>query len=433
MSLDSIVEAPPLLIPTLDVAFPSAELVHVAASLVPGHRVPDRDGALVEGPHAFLSIGPGLLQVHRRDWAKAERAAERAVVDARIRERFAYLDMDAARLAEVEDRALMEAVKVCGAGSREVLFRALRVDALRGWAEGAEKREGLDGIPSRVIRSWSRKSRANMRRVLSQLDYAPLMDQGDVRAMLTLTYPGDWQTVAPTSAACAQHVRVLQLRFRRAWGRPLIGLWKREFQRRGAPHYHVLMCPPKGLVNGLNFREWVSRTWADIVGAESCGRDRSECFGECERHRHEVAGTGVDVTEGLRMRDPRRVADYFAKHGVFSAKDYQNEAPDEWDGSVGRFWGVWGLDKAVATVEVTPDRALAAARTLRRLSRARGAFVKVPCWERRLNRATGEVRWVVKSKRKRVVHVRGSAGFLIVNDGPSLAAQLARYLDQLDP
>ena len=76
--------------------------------------------------------------------------------------------------------------------------------------------------------------------------------------------------------------------FERAWKRKLIGVWKREFQRRGAPHYHILMVPPHGTVNGLGFREWLSQTWASIVGAQRC---EGECVGGCcEYALHRAAG-----------------------------------------------------------------------------------------------------------------------------------------------
>jgi hypothetical protein len=52
--------------------------------------------------------------------------------------------------------------------------------------------------PCREILGWSRKSRANMVRALCELDYRPMLaDPGRVPAMVTLTYPGDWLTVAP--------------------------------------------------------------------------------------------------------------------------------------------------------------------------------------------------------------------------------------------
>jgi len=92
---------------------------------------------------------------------------------------------------------------------------------------------------------------------------------------LTLTYPGDWLTVAPTSEAVAEHFAALCKRYARAWGEELIGPWKKEFQRRGAPHLHISTAPPMGFTTitdpaagvrrEVDFKTWLSITWADIV------------------------------------------------------------------------------------------------------------------------------------------------------------------------
>jgi len=98
---------------------------------------------------------------------------------------------------------------------------------------------------------------------------------GRLPAMLTLTYPGDWLTVAPTSEAVAEHFAALCKRYARAWGEELIGPWKKEFQRRGAPHLHISTTPPMGFTTvtdpatgarrEADFKTWLSITWADIV------------------------------------------------------------------------------------------------------------------------------------------------------------------------
>jgi hypothetical protein len=52
----------------------------------------------------------------------------------------------------------------------------------------------------------------------------------------------------------------------------------------------------------LDFRRWLSITWADIVAHPDPE----------QRRRHRIAGTGVDYAEGIRLTDPRRMAVYFA-------------------------------------------------------------------------------------------------------------------------
>jgi hypothetical protein len=70
----------------------------------------------------------------------------------------------------------------------------------------------------------------------------------------------------------------------------------------------------------VDFRRWLSITWADIVAHP----DHEEL------RKHRAAGTGVDYAEGIRLNDPRRMAVYFAKYGTTGRKDYQHHVPREW-------------------------------------------------------------------------------------------------------
>lgn len=332
---------------------------------------------------------------------------------------------------------------------------ALDVQAVNDWQYPEDER-GLDrhdgAAPSRYISEWSRKSRSRMVKRLAQLDYGPMFEGGRVPAMVTVTLPGDWYAVAPSAAVVAGYLRELRRRYRRSWGEPLVGTWKREFQERGAPHYHLFMVPPAGRCHGQSFREWLSVTWANIVDADRCDGLAGPCEGGCcEYHRHVAAGTGVDFAEGARATDPRRLAVYFSKHGGYSAKEYQNHAPREWlhapgcDGSgcagcaetgVGRFWGYWGLRPVLASADVDSVLALEASRVLRRHHHANSYSQAVTVWRKvyrhSIDPTTGEMletwRWVKRASHVRSKRMRSTLGYSIVNDGPMFAAQLAEYL-----
>lgn len=290
------------------------------------------------------------------------------------------------------------------------------------------------------VAGWSRASRARMVRTLAEVDYSSLLRGGRVPVMVTLTLPGDWVTVAPTAAEFKRLVDKLRKRWGRRWGTPLVGVWKLEFQRRGAPHLHVLTAIP-----GENFRAWLSETWADVVAHPDPE----------QRARHLVAGTGVDMAEGMRARDPKRVAVYFSKHGISESgkdKSYQDVAPAEWaEAGTGRIWGVWGLDRVTAEVALTYQEAVEVQRLLRRWQRSQR--VRVARWVTRrvrpeiIDMETGEVLQEAKYRRRRT-HVRmGSgragggekwvlenqrgAGFQVVNDGPATAAMIRRLVESL--
>lgn len=322
-----------------------------------------------------------------------------------------------------------------------------------------------------IIRGWSRRSRARMVSTMAELDLAPLLLQEGRPAMVTLTYPGEWLSVAPDGATVKGHLQAFFKRFQRAWGTPWLGVWKLEFQRRGAPHFHLLMVPPEGeagtarraeyeakvalwkagkgkrprwksaVGDGKNFRAWLSLNWADIVGHADPE----------ERRKHIIAGTGIDYAEGDRARDPKRAAVYFGKHGSFAAKDYQHVVPESWaesERSVGRFWGYKGLSKVHGTAMLTYEDMLLLGRTLRRYGTRTSVWDPVS----RSHRFRPVLRTVYRPRavktwwspagvpitkyrlRKTTVRARRmtgpmSTGFVLVNDGPTIARHLGRVIE----
>ncbi|WP_425292110.1 rolling circle replication-associated protein [Corynebacterium mastitidis] len=286
--------------------------------------------------------------------------------------------------------------------------------------------------------------------------------------MVTLTYPATWEDVASSGDVVKKHLAAFFKRYARAWEHEWIGVWKLEFQRRGAPHFHLLMSPPHGVAGGatrrrgrkmvgagLPFRKWLSIVWADIVGASGH-----------ERFQHELAGTGVDYAEGAKARDPRAAAVYFAKHGVYSDKDYQSEVPDLWAASgksVGRFWGYRGLSPLTRGITITAEESIRMARVLRALggrttrwnaaTRSREtvkAMRKVRRPRRRIlpggevkparDKDTGELvtnengtpvdhiqyRWTLVPVR-RFMGTNLGGGYLCVKSGETIARDLGRY------
>lgn len=320
------------------------------------------------------------------------------------------------------------------------------------------------------IRGWSRKSRSRMIARLATLDYEPLLGRVEQPAMVTLTYPGEWEQVAPDGETVKKHLQTFFKRYARAWGEDWLGIWKLEFQRRGAPHFHLFQAIPQGkagewrttsgtrgrrmIGEGLTFSAWLSVVWADIVGA----------VGE-EYARHLSAGTGVDYAEGAKARDPRKLAQYFSKHGAYAAKEYQHEVPTLWQEagkSVGRFWGYRGLSPLVTAVTITREESIRMARGLRglgaRSTRWNGVTRRVETTkavrrERRPRRKVGrdgqikqardssgallwdeqgnpvdwvQYRWTTVPVRR----MNGTAlggGYLCVENGARVAAELGRY------
>lgn len=401
----------------------SSEALRDAVASIP-KTVPAWQGE--EGPRLELTIAPGMVRLSRRDRNLAERALER---------RF---------------------------GERADEVRALRQGGLYPGGMTGAKRDG--------ITTFTRQARARMVRTLCTLDYAPLFDEDMQPAMVTLTLPGDWEKIAPTAAEFKKIIQRFLARFAYSWGRKLVGVWKLEFQRRGAPHLHILMTPPAGRSrgDGLTFREWLGLAWAGCCKT-------AELLGPDEAVKHVNAGTGIDYDERGQWADAKRIAVYYAKHGLYGAKEYQNQAPALWveAGSVGRFWGYWGLRKGGATVDIDmrslrhdpspeerlekvvtkcrdagipvtenlqkfaehrlsahgEDHAYASLdryieRYLRRRAREQSYFERVQVTRHKINSQTGEIREYRRWTKRRKQFYTGGSGFLVINDGLAAAHEI---------
>lgn len=223
-------------------------------------------------------------------------------------------------------------------------------------------------------------------------------------------------------------------------------------------------------LGGLPFREWLSRSWADVVDADDvlcrrCGPVVDELGApagcgcevpDTERRRHALAGTGIDYAAADRCADPKRLAVYFSKHGgAGGGKESQHRVPQLWldepGAGPGRWWGYRGLERATAEAALSVEHYVQARRTLRRLSEsqglsrtarpARGAYVVVDLADGELvkcNRADRDTLvtsglYVDAPRRRRNLTRRTrrlaagglAGGFLLVNDGPRVAEQLA--------
>ena len=190
--------------------------------------------------------------------------------------------------------------------------------------------------------------------------------------------------------------------------------------------------------SGASFREGCSAAWVSVV-------DHPD---PVHRSRHLQAGVGVDMLKGISARDPKRLAIYFTKHSspnVDGPKEYQHDVPELWQEpgkGPGRFWGAVGLKKATAKVEISEDNYLNARRILRRWSRQQAIYADVGCRfpsevvprtakvsVPRVDPETGRVNFRRVRRRRQLFSQGGLAGgFVLSNNGPEFASQLARAL-----
>lgn len=128
------------------------------------------------------------------------------------------------------------------------------------------------------------------------------------QTMITLTYPNCFPG---NGKLVKKHLRAFLMRLRRNYDKPDY-LWFLEFQKRGAPHFHVLITTRYTPA----MKSYISQAWYEIVGSEDA--------------KHRKAGTRV---EAVRSKDG--ATRYALK---YAAKMRQKEVPGDYQ-NVGRFYG----------------------------------------------------------------------------------------------
>lgn len=124
---------------------------------------------------------------------------------------------------------------------------------------------------------------------------------------ITLTYPSSYPT---SGKEVKRHLNTF-LSWLRSANKGLEYLWFLEFQKRGAPHFHIMVN-----VDMIDKKREVSIRWYETVQSGDI--------------KHLKAGTN---TQRIRLVDG--AARYAAK---YASKQYQKVVPNEYK-DVGRFWG----------------------------------------------------------------------------------------------
>lgn len=191
------------------------------------------------------------------------------------------------------------------------------------------------GKPSKrgVITGFSQASRRRLIKTVNRIDREAA---AKYRLFITLTYPGRFPAC---SREWARHLKVFEQRLQRQYGIQY-AIAKLEPQKRGAPHWHLLV-----LSHDRIEIEWISRAWFEIVGSNDL--------------KHLVSGTQVQT-----MRDWNGVGAYLSK---YIAKAVHGEGlPEYWKGI--RWWRQFGTPPIRETVvELTPSEFVLVKRTLGRM------------------------------------------------------------------
>lgn len=142
------------------------------------------------------------------------------------------------------------------------------------------------------------------------------IDRGKVNAdevlFVTLTYPRNFPAARASKADLERFIK----RHERAWGHMAIA-WRLEAQRRGAPHFHLMVFTQGGVVAFEQYRRWVAQAWHELAG-------------DADRW-HIVHGVKVE-----QMQSWNGCSYYLAK---YMAKPDPSAGGDAWH-EPGRLWGI---------------------------------------------------------------------------------------------
>jgi len=214
-------------------------------------------------------------------------------------------------------------LKYCFDEAPVVGFKVLKNDVLtvRAARDPDALAARLEGAVRGEIEEFSFQSRRRLAIVAANTPVT-------FRSFITLTYPKNFPS---NGVEVKRHFNVFMKALWRRIGKSSY-LWFLEFQRRGAPHFHMFLAydlphPRKPMERrsgrvrktvavNWELQRWISATWFEIVGSGD--------------EKHLRAGASWEVLE-----HPDGAARYVAKE---SYKTFQKVVPKGYQ-DVGRFWG----------------------------------------------------------------------------------------------
>ncbi len=181
------------------------------------------------------------------------------------------------------------------------------------------------------IKEFSRKSRQRILRLLSTIDMSKIIGRP---IFLTLTYPATY------SNDYKDWKRDINVFFKRLYrfNPYLSAIWKLEFQKRGAPHYHIMIFntdPFRRYINHKALSTLIALYWYEIVGSND--------------EKHLKAGINYQPVSTYKA-----VRGYISK---YVAKEATEEEAEIMHKFVGRYYGTHNKEALPITeiiVELTP-------------------------------------------------------------------------------
>ena len=165
-----------------------------------------------------------------------------------------------------------------------------------------------ESVPRGVVSGFSKAARKRMLELLNQLTFERI-------AFVTLTYPAEFPL---DGREYKKHLRRFRARMERKYPKIRV-LWRLEFQRRGAPHFHLLLFDAPFLCKFC-----LSYDWYKSVGSGD--------------KKHLRRGTNI---KGVASKGENgKIISYVAKYAA-KPLDPQVKNDDTW---TGRYYGRWNVE-----------------------------------------------------------------------------------------
>lgn len=182
------------------------------------------------------------------------------------------------------------------------------------------------------VNAFSAAARRRLMKLLSTL--AP-----EHALFITLTYPADY----PNPRKAKDHRRAFEKRMKRLFPK-FSGVWRLEFQKRGAPHFHLI-------VFGVGFvgKDIVKQMWGDIIGYPDVFT-RVEAVGSSRRHlmayvsKYVAKVVAANPQPGSEGGGGAAASDGFNQGAYLAADGWINPKTGELECTVGRWWGVFNAE-----------------------------------------------------------------------------------------
>lgn len=109
-----------------------------------------------------------------------------------------------------------------------------------------------------VSYEFSRKCRRRMMNAIHSIQWPENCKRYHIILTYPASYPDDWRV-------WKDHLKDFKRKLKAVFGDSIVGYWRLELQRRGAPHYHLLVALPKGMVTNKRLYKLITQWWASIA------------------------------------------------------------------------------------------------------------------------------------------------------------------------